>query len=106
MFHDQKTSGIMGLQPLAINMPLRITQTDLSEKTTLFKNRRCKLHGWKLHPVDLARLDECAERDDQDLLLEQGREPELCAAGPLVAREGFCAEHAMVLGASTSGSVV
>ena len=62
-FHDQKTNGIMGLQPLAINMPLRITQTALSEKATLFKNRRCKLHGWKLHPVDLARLDACAERE-------------------------------------------
>jgi len=43
MFHDQKTGGVMGLQPLAINMPLRITQTDQSNKTTLFKNRRCKL---------------------------------------------------------------
>ena len=63
MFHDQKTGGIMGLQPLAINMPLRITQTDQTEKTTLFKNRRCKLYGWKLHAVDLARLDACVERE-------------------------------------------
>ena len=53
----------MGLQPLAINMPLRITQTDQSNKTTLFKNRRCKLHGWKLHAVDLARLDDCAQHE-------------------------------------------
>ena len=63
MFHDQKTGGIMGLQPLAINMPLRITLTDQNEKTTLFKNRRCKLYGWKLHAVDLARLDACVERE-------------------------------------------
>ena len=63
MLHDQRTGGIMGLQPLAINMPLRITQTDQGEKATLFKNRRCKLYGWKLHAVDLARLDACVERE-------------------------------------------
>ena len=63
MLHNQKTSGIMGIQPLATNMPLRITNTDPSEKETLFKNRRCKLYGWTLHQEDQARLDACSERE-------------------------------------------
>ena len=63
MLHDQKTSGIMGIQPLATNMPMRITNTDSSDKETLFKNRRCKLYGWTLHQEDQARLDACSERE-------------------------------------------
>ena len=60
MYHDQKTGGIMGLLPCVKNMPLRITQTDMKDKTVIFKNRRCRLAGWKLHPEDLERLAKCS----------------------------------------------
>ena len=67
-YHDQQTGGIMGLQPLALGMPLRITQTILQHKDKrLFKNARCTLHGWKLHPVDEERLRHTAE---QQLVLQ------------------------------------
>ena len=36
MYHDQQTSGVMGLMPLAIGMPLRITATDPQNKTRIF----------------------------------------------------------------------
>ncbi len=56
-YHDQKTGGIMGLQPMVKNMPLRITVTDSKRKDkSMFKNSRCILHGWTLHPVDEERL--------------------------------------------------
>ena len=56
-YHDQKTGGIMGLQPLVKELPLRITQTDHKRKDkSLFKNSRWVLHGWKLHPVDEERF--------------------------------------------------
>ena len=60
LYHDQKTAGIMGLQPFVKDMPMRITQTDSKNKKIIFKNRRCRLHGWKLHEVDLARLEACS----------------------------------------------
>ena len=34
MLHDQKTSGVMGLLPLTIGMPLRITQTECAAGST------------------------------------------------------------------------
>ena len=59
-FHDQQTSGVVGLLPLVHNMPLRLTKTipkHLDKR--LFKNGRCMLHGWELHPVDEERLKNC-----------------------------------------------
>ena len=57
-YHDMKTGGIMGLQPLTKDMPLRITQTDHNRTyTRMFKNSRCILHGWELHPVDQQRFE-------------------------------------------------
>ena len=48
-YHDMKTGGIMGLQPLVHDMPLRITQTDQKRKDKrLFKNSRCRLYGLSL----------------------------------------------------------
>ena len=46
MYHDQKTSGIMGFLPCVRNMPYRITQTDMANKNIIFENRRCRLYGW------------------------------------------------------------
>ena len=63
-YHDQQTGGIMGLQPLARGLPLRITKTsDHHKDKGLFKNKRCTLHGWQLHPVDQARLEDTTERE-------------------------------------------
>ena len=59
-YHDQKTSGVMGLLPLVKNMPLRITATDPRNKNILFKNRRCNLFGWTLHEDDKERLQRCS----------------------------------------------
>ena len=44
MHHDQKTSGIMGLLPLVKNMPLRITETDPSNRATCFKKPKMSSH--------------------------------------------------------------
>jgi len=66
--HDQETSGIMGLQPLAKDMPLRITQTLMQNKIKrFFKNSRVYLHGWHLHSVDEERLQTCT---DHELILQ------------------------------------
>ena len=67
-YHDMKTGGIMGLQPLVADMPLRITQTDHDRKEKgFYKNSRCKLFGWKLHDVDDRRYAECTS---QELVLQ------------------------------------
>ena len=48
----------MGMLPLVKDMPLRITQTDHKRKhLRMFKNSRCRLFGWELHPVDQQRLE-------------------------------------------------
>ena len=63
-YHDRKTGGIMGLQPLVYDMPLRITRTDHKRKDIgMYKHSRCRLHGWELHPADEARYKECQDRE-------------------------------------------
>ena len=67
-YHDMKTGGIMGMQPLVREMPLRITQTDHRRKDKrLFKNSRCVLRGWELHPVDQQRFE---NNTTQELVLQ------------------------------------
>ena len=62
--HDQQTAGIMGLQPLAEGMPLRITQTIHEHKDKLlFKNTRVKLFGCRLHPADEVHLQSWTESE-------------------------------------------
>lgn len=46
-FHDQKTSGIMGLLPLVKGLPVRLTSA-LNRGLKLFKNSRCTIEGWTL----------------------------------------------------------
>ena len=60
LYQDQKTKGVMGFLPCVKGMPLRIKQTDPRNKSLLFRNRRCKLHGWKLHEEDVARPGKCS----------------------------------------------
>ena len=48
-FHDQQTSGILGLLPLVKGMPVRLTAT-LSKLLKLSKHRRGVVVGWTLHP--------------------------------------------------------
>lgn len=67
-YHEMKTGGIMGLQPLVHNMPLRITQTDHERKNKgFFKNTRCRFFGWELHHQDERRY---AEWDSQEMVLQ------------------------------------
>ena len=50
----------MGLQPCVKDMPIRITKTDPKNKSVLFKNRRCRLVGWRLREEDIGRLENCS----------------------------------------------
>jgi hypothetical protein len=47
-FHDQQTSGILGLLPLVKGLPVRLTTT-VSRNLKLFKQRRGVVVGWTLH---------------------------------------------------------
>ena len=60
MYHEQKTAGIMGFLPCVLNMHLRIAQTNTTNKSVIFKHRRCRLHGWKLRSEDASRLEKCS----------------------------------------------
>ena len=63
-YHEMKTGGIMGLQPLVYDMPLRLTQTDHDRKDKgFFKNNRCRLFGWKLHDFDESAYAKCTEQE-------------------------------------------
>ena len=47
-FHDQKTSGIMGLFPLIRGMPVRLT-AHINRELGLYKTTKCKIHSWNLN---------------------------------------------------------
>ena len=53
-FDDQKTGGIMGLLPLIKGLPVRLTE-HVDRGKGLFKNTKCKIHGWTLN-INEARL--------------------------------------------------
>ena len=57
----------MGYLPLVLNMPVKFTSTDPKNKNILFKNRLCRLFGWKLHEEDRLRLENC---DTPEMKLE------------------------------------
>ena len=48
-YHDQKTSGIMGLFPLIQGLPIRLSDT-VDRGLKLFRHRRGVVVGWTLHP--------------------------------------------------------
>ena len=47
-FHDQKTSGIMGLCPLVKGMPVRLTG-HINRDLGLYKTTKCTIHSWSLN---------------------------------------------------------
>ena len=54
-FHDQQTSGILGLLPLAKGLPVRLTET-LSRQLKLSKNKRGTIVGWTLHSDEASEV--------------------------------------------------
>ena len=69
-FHDRHTSGIPGLLPLVLDLPVRFTQAPNAEAKRLgiFTNKRGWLRGWELHPEEEARL---AATDDPEVVLHR-----------------------------------
>ena len=57
-FHDQQTSGILGLLPLVKGLPVRLTAT-LSKVLKLSKHRRGVVVGWTLHPDEASEVAGC-----------------------------------------------
>ncbi len=58
--HDLRTGGIMGLCPLTMNLPVRLTLT-LGKERHAVTISRCILTAWELHPIDGARVAACTE---------------------------------------------
>ena len=58
-FHDQQTSGILGLLPLVKGLPVRLT-TQVSRQLKLSKQRRGVVVGWTLHPDEASVVSGCA----------------------------------------------
>ena len=57
-FHDQQTSGILGLLPLVKGLPVRLTTT-LSKPLKLSKHRRGVVVGWTLHADEASEVSGC-----------------------------------------------
>lgn len=53
--HDRQTAGIMGLCPLALDMPVRFTET-VSKDRQIFKHGRGVIAGWTLGALDAERV--------------------------------------------------
>ena len=62
-FHDRFTSGIPGLLPLVLNLPIRFTESlgQQAREMGVFKHTRGILRGWELEEEELQRLRECTE---------------------------------------------
>ena len=54
-FHDQQTSGILGLLPLVKGLPVRLTET-ISRQLKLSKNKRGVIAGWTLHSDEASEV--------------------------------------------------
>ena len=65
--HDMQTGGIMGLCPLTVDLPLRLTRT-LDKERHAYKFSRCTLVGWELQDLDKERVVGC---DDPEIVLER-----------------------------------
>ena len=47
--HDQETAHIPSVYPLAVGMPIRLTES-VDRSRQLYKGRKSVIHGWTLHP--------------------------------------------------------
>ena len=47
--HEQETAHIVSQLPLAVGMPVRLTDT-VDRERQLFRGRRCTVLGWAPHP--------------------------------------------------------
>ena len=47
--HDQETAHIPSVYPLAVGMPIRLTES-VDRSRQLYKGRKGVIHGWTLHP--------------------------------------------------------
>ena len=47
--HGQQTSHVVSQVPLAVGMPMRLTDT-VDHQRQLFHGRRCRILGWAPHP--------------------------------------------------------
>ena len=74
-YHDQQTGGIMGLLPLAQNMPVRMTSTVYEGETRLFKHRSCIFRGLELEATDFDDVQNLAKQDHTFRMLSQRKEP-------------------------------
>ena len=66
-FSDRCTSGIPGLLPLVLDLPVRFTQAPKADakRMGIFTNKRGVLRGWELHPEEEARVAELLEATDR-----------------------------------------
>ena len=64
-FHDRFTSGIPGVLPLVLDLPIRFTESPnrLAKEMGVFKNSRGRLRGWELPPEEEKRLAETTEAE-------------------------------------------
>ena len=53
--HDQETAHVVSQVPLAVGMPMRLTDS-VDHERQLFRGRRCKVQGWAPHPKE-ERID-------------------------------------------------
>jgi len=70
--HDMQTGGIMGLCPLTVDLPLRLTRT-LDKERHAYKFSRCTLVGWKLQDLDKERVAGCDAQDPRKQLQGSSR---------------------------------
>jgi len=64
-FHDRFTSGIPGVLPLVLDLPIRFTESpnQAAKQMGVFKNSRGRLRGWELPPAELSRLAAMTESE-------------------------------------------
>jgi hypothetical protein len=64
-FHDRFTSGIPGVLPLVLDLPIRFQDSpnQTAKKMGVFKNSRGWLRGWELPPEESARLEQLPDSE-------------------------------------------
>ena len=62
-YHDRFTGGILGLLPLALNLPVRFTEhiNNTAKEMGIFKHTRGIIRGWELTEDEGKRIEESTE---------------------------------------------